>query len=223
MDIWVPGLVLIRGWKCGIGSRGVTYEPDLIFPCFSLPLAHQRTCNEQGAHPPSLITSELVSDLTYLISESRRQASRALPTTTRPLYTSQRISLQPNLPPPSNETRVILAIEALGNYKKLSLRAVAKLCNVPESTLCDRRAGRPARRDIPANSRNLTDLEEQTIVQYVVELYTRAFPPRLGGVEDMAIQLLRARYAPSVGKRWAHDFVKRQLQLWTCYTRRYDY
>ncbi len=55
--------------------------------------------------------------LTYLISESRRQASRALPTTTRPLYTSQRISLQPNLPPPSNETRVILAIEALETTK----------------------------------------------------------------------------------------------------------
>lgn len=54
------------------------------------------------------------------------------------------------------------------------------------STLCDRRAGRPTRRDILANLRNLTNLEEQTIVQYVVKLYTRAFPPRLGSVEDIA-------------------------------------
>jgi len=103
--------------------------------------------------------------------------------------------------PPSKEARVILALEALQNDKKLKLEAVAKLYNVPASTLRDRRAGRPTRRDIPANSRNLTDLEEQTIVQYMVELYTRAFPPRLGSIEDMANQLLRERDAPPVGKR----------------------
>jgi hypothetical protein len=88
--------------------------------------------------------------------------------------------------PPSKEARVILALEALRNSKELKLEAVAKLYNVASSTLRDRRAGKLARRDIPANSRSLTDLEEQTIVRYVIELYTRAFPPRLCGVEDMA-------------------------------------
>ena len=107
------------------------------------------------------------------------------------------------------EAKVILALEALENDPKLSLKAAARLYSVPYTTLHRRRAGKPARRDIPANSRNLTDLEEQTIVQYVVELYTRAFPPRLGGVEDMANQLLRERDAPPVGKRWANNFVKR--------------
>ena len=125
--------------------------------------------------------------------------------------------------PPSKEARVILALEALRNDKELKLEAVAKLYNVASSTLRDRRAGKPARRDIPANSRNLTDLEEQTIVQYVVELYTRAFPPRLGDVEDMANQLLRVRDAPPVGQRWAHNFVRRKEELRTRYTRRYDY
>ena len=113
------------------------------------------------------------------------------------------------MPPTSKEARVILAIEAIKNDENLSLRTAAKLYNVPESTLRYRRSGKPARRDIPANSRNLTDLEEQTIVQYVIELYTRAFPPRLGGMEDMANQLLRVRNAPPVGKRWAYNFVKR--------------
>jgi len=61
------------------------------------------------------------------------------------------------------------------------------------------------------------------IVQYVIELYTRAFPPRLCGVEDMANQLRRVRDAPPVGKRWAHNFVKRQPELRMRYTRRYDY
>ncbi|EAQ88886.1 hypothetical protein CHGG_05505 [Chaetomium globosum CBS 148.51] len=48
-------------------------------------------------------------------------------------------------------------------------------------------------------------------------------PPTLRGVEDMANHLLRERDAPPVGKLWAHNFVKRQPQLRTCRTRRYDY
>ena len=127
------------------------------------------------------------------------------------------------MPTPSKEARVILALEAVRNDENLGLRAAARLYNIPYNTLRDRHAGKPARRDTMPNSRNLTDLEEQTIVQYVVELYTRAFPPRLGSVEDMANQLLHARDAPPVGKRWAYNFVKRQPQLRTRYTRRYDY
>ena len=118
---------------------------------------------------------------------------------------------------------MILALGALQNDKKLSLRAVAKLYNVPVTTLHDRRTGRPARRDIMPNSKKLTQSEEEAIVQYILELDTRSFPPRLRGVEDMANQLLRVRDAPPVGKLWAHSFVKRQPELRTRYTRRYDY
>ena len=123
----------------------------------------------------------------------------------------------------SKEARVILTLAALQNDKKLSLRAMTKLYNVPVTTLYYRRAGRLARRDLLANSRRLTDSEEKAIVQYVLELYTRSFPPRLCGVEDMANQLLRVRDAPPVGKLWAHNCVKRQPELRTRYTRRYDY
>ena len=124
---------------------------------------------------------------------------------------------------PSKEARLLLAIRALEDNEDLSIRAVAKLYNVPEATIRHRRNGRRARRDIPANSRSLTDLEEQTIVQYTIELSARAFPPRLRGVEDMANHLRRERDAPPVGQRWAHNFVKRQPELRTRYTRRYDY
>ncbi len=123
----------------------------------------------------------------------------------------------------SKEARLILALEALGKDENLSLRAAAKIYNVYYTSLLRRRASKPARLDILANLRNLTDLEEQTIVQYMVELYTRAFPPRLGDVEDMANQLLRVRNAPPVSKRWAHNFVRRKEDLWTRYTCRYDY
>ncbi|KAL0940553.1 transposase [Colletotrichum truncatum] len=65
------------------------------------------------------------------------------------------------------------------------------------------------------NSRNLLDLEEKTIVEYILDLDARSFPPRLSGVEEMANRLLAERDAPPVGKRWASNFVKRQLQLRT--------
>jgi len=104
------------------------------------------------------------------------------------------------MPSTSKEARVILALEAIKDNLKIGIRAAAKLYNVPASTLCRRRGGQPARRDIPVNSRKLTDLEEKTIVQYVLELYIRAFPPRLYNVEDMANQLLYVRNTPPVGQ-----------------------
>jgi hypothetical protein len=127
------------------------------------------------------------------------------------------------MPPTLREDRIVLALEALQNDKNLTERAAAKIYGVDRRTLGRRRAGKPARRDMPVNSRKLTDLEEHTIVQYVLELDARAFPPRLRGVEDMANHLLHERDAPPVGKLWAHNFVKRQPRLRTRRTRRYDY
>ena len=116
-----------------------------------------------------------------------------------------------------------LAVEAIQKNKKLTKATAAKLYDVRRETLRDRLAGRPARGDIPANSRKLTDLEERAIVQYIIELCDRSFPPRLPGVEGMANQLLRARAATPVGKLWAHNFVKRQPELRTRFARKYDY
>jgi hypothetical protein len=104
------------------------------------------------------------------------------------------------MPSTSNEARIILALEAIRNDKKLSLRAAAKIYSVPYTTLYYRRAGMLARRDTTTKSRRLTDSEEEAIVQYVLELGTRSFPLRLCGVEDMANHLLRVRDAPPVGK-----------------------
>jgi DDE superfamily endonuclease len=127
------------------------------------------------------------------------------------------------MPSDSYEARVILALEAIERDNKLSILAAAKIYNVSHTTVRQRRAGRPARRDTPTNSRKLTDSEERAIVQYTLELGTRSFPPRLRGVEDMANQLLRVRDAPPVGKLWASNFVRRRPELRTRYARRYDY
>lgn len=90
----------------------------------------------------------------------------------------------------SYEARVNLALEDIQNDKNFSIRAAAKIYNVTINTIRNRRDSKPARHDILANSRKLTDLEERAIVQYIIELATRSFPLRLYSVEDMANQLL---------------------------------
>ncbi|RKK48720.1 hypothetical protein BFJ67_g7192, partial [Fusarium oxysporum f. sp. cepae] len=123
----------------------------------------------------------------------------------------------------SDESKLILALQALKNDPELSIRAAAATYTVDFSTLARRRRGQSSRRDIIPNSRKLTDLEESTIIQYVLDLDSRSFPPRLRDVEDMANKLLADRDAPPVGKRWASNFVKRQPELKTRRFRRYDY
>jgi hypothetical protein len=104
------------------------------------------------------------------------------------------------MPSPSKEARLILALEALQKNENLTLRAAAKIYDVSRTTLTQRRVGRLPRHDLPANSRRLTDSEEEAIVRYILELDTRSFPPRLYSVEDMANQLLCVRDAPPIGK-----------------------
>ena len=104
------------------------------------------------------------------------------------------------MPPSSKEGRVILALDALKRDKKLSLRAAAKLYNILAATLSNRRASRPIRRDTMPNSKKLTKSKEEAIVQYIIKLDSRSFPPRLYSVEDIANQLLYIRDAPPISK-----------------------
>jgi hypothetical protein len=81
---------------------------------------------------------------------------------------------------------------------------------MPYSTFNTRIHGSRARRDISPFCKNVTKLEENTIIQRIIELDFQAFPSRLNAVEDIANRLLRDRDALRVGKNWASNFVKRQ-------------
>src|ERR1700744_5435690 len=122
-----------------------------------------------------------------------------------------------------NERQIHLALQAIQKDQNLSARAASDIYKCSHATLSRRLQGIQSRRDSMPNSRNLTSLEESTIVQYILDLDARFYPPRLAGVEDMANRLLADRGAPRVGKRWASTFVKRQLELRTRFIRRYDY
>jgi hypothetical protein len=127
------------------------------------------------------------------------------------------------MPQSINEVNIILALQAYQNDPKLSLRRAAKIYKVRYSNLLNRYNGIPARRDIMPNSRKISDLEEQALIQFILDLDSRGFSPRLYSVKEIADRLLAHRDAPPVGTRWASNFIKRHPNLKTHSFREYDY
>ncbi|KAH7463475.1 hypothetical protein FOMA001_g18107 [Fusarium oxysporum f. sp. matthiolae] len=126
------------------------------------------------------------------------------------------------MPEFNNEANILLALRALQNNPKLTLRRAAKIYKVDPMKLWRRQQGILSRRDTTPKSRKLSDLEEQTIIQFIIDLDSRGFPPRLRGVEEMANRLLADRDASPVGKRWASNFVRRHKELKTRFFHKYD-
>jgi hypothetical protein len=123
----------------------------------------------------------------------------------------------------SNEAKLILAIQAISNDASLSERKAAELYGVDRMLLNRRRTGMAARRDCQANSKKLTKLEEEVIVEHIIELDSRGFSPSLAAVRDMANTLLRERSAPQIGQNWPSNFVARTPSIKTRLNRPYDY
>ena len=121
-----------------------------------------------------------------------------------------------------NEADIQLALSSLNANQIQSNRRAAKAFNVPRTTLNDRRAGKPARRDCQPNSKKLTQIEEEVIVNYILDLDQRGFAPTYAAVRDMADKLLAARGAGKVGQKWPANFVKRTDSLKTSFNRAYD-
>lgn len=57
--------------------------------------------------------------------------------------------------------------------------------------------------------RNLDQNEEKVIVEHILDLDARGFPPRLAAVADMANSLRAERNLAPVGINWPSIFVKR--------------
>ena len=93
----------------------------------------------------------------------------------------------------SKEARINLAIEAIQSPKTLSRRSAAKLYNIPYTTLSDRITGRTSRRDIRPNCHKITEVEEEVLIRYILDLDLRGYVPRTCEVEDMANYILELR------------------------------
>jgi hypothetical protein len=83
-----------------------------------------------------------------------------------------------------------------------------------------------SRVDSRATSYKLTDLEEDSLVEWILSIDARGAAPRPATVGEMANILLAARGSspsPTVGKNWPSSFVKRRVELHSRFSRRYDY
>jgi hypothetical protein len=97
------------------------------------------------------------------------------------------------------EGQLLLAKFAIDQGQIQSNRSTANVYNVSETTLRRRRKGILSRRDCEPNSKKLTKLEESVIIQYILDLDSRGFAPKLGAVRDIANKLLAERAGGQVG------------------------
>ena len=75
-----------------------------------------------------------------------------------------------------NEGRVALAIQAFQNGQFKHLFTACKAFNAPYSTASRRVKGVPERRVSTPNGKKLTDLEEQTLEQWILAIIGRGLP-----------------------------------------------
>jgi hypothetical protein len=122
------------------------------------------------------------------------------------------------------EGRILLAIKAYKSAQISSIRAAAAAFDVPYRTLSYRISGRKARTDTAANNQKLTDTEESSLKQWILDMDQRGLPPTHATVRRMADILLADRKADlKVSERWVGRFIERHDELQSKYNRKYDY
>ncbi|CEJ62624.1 hypothetical protein PMG11_11119 [Penicillium brasilianum] len=126
----------------------------------------------------------------------------------------------------NQEGKILLALSDLKEGRIQSLRAAARLYDLPETTLRDRAHGTQSRVDHRPTGHKLTQLEEDSLVEWIISMDSRGAAPRPSTVRDMANILLAARgnqLPTTVGKNWPSTFINRRPELRTRFSRRYDY
>src|SRR5271165_1294210 len=143
------------------------------------------------------------------------------------------------MPQPNNtqlmqrEGRIALAMDALKHGHFASVRDAAKSYDLIHTTLQRRVNGQPARYNLRSPNCKLTNIEESTLVQWILSMDQRGLPPRPDSVRQMANLLLEKRSdsnlsqgsgsGSGVGKRWVTNLVRRHQALQTRYTCKYNY
>jgi hypothetical protein len=86
----------------------------------------------------------------------------------------------------NQEGRILLALDDIKNSRVTSIRAAAKLYDIPYSTLHARLNHRVSRDNTRANSHKLTELEEDSLIQWIFSMDSRRAAPRRATVRELA-------------------------------------
>ena len=76
------------------------------------------------------------------------------------------------------EGRILLAISDFQNSKIPIVTQVARIYNIPRTTLRNRLHGTQQRAFVRANNHKLTQFEEESLVKWILDLDRRGLPPR---------------------------------------------
>ena len=124
------------------------------------------------------------------------------------------------------EGRLILAIKSIESNLKNSVRKIARLYDVPRTTLQERLKKGHQHDNSYRTTHKLTKTEENVLVQWIISLDTRGAPPRPSIVRDIANILLSQRNSSqiplTVGKNWIYKFLQRHIELKSRFNRKYN-
>src|ERR1700712_3062299 len=120
---------------------------------------------------------------------------------------------------PQKEGRLALAINALQKNQFKSQRTATRVYKVPLATLQRRLQGIPSQRGSRSTQRLLLECEEEQLIQWILSLEQRGFPPAIIDVKRMAQTLLTRRGSTSktrtIGKNWIYKFLSKHPALKT--------
>ena len=123
------------------------------------------------------------------------------------------------------EGRLFLVYAVYQRNPSQSVRALANSYDVAETTLRSRIRGTPAGHEIRRPDRKLQQSEEQNLVQWILDLGHRGFPPHIIDVRRTADTLLAARGQipppPPTGKNWVSQFINTQPKLQMKWNRKF--
>ncbi len=90
----------------------------------------------------------------------------------------------------SNKSQLQLALQVFEKDPQLSINKAIRFYNIPCITLSTRIKGRSIYTNVITNSRKLTVLKEEVVIQEVFDLDSRRFPPRIYDIKDIVNRLL---------------------------------
>lgn len=124
------------------------------------------------------------------------------------------------------EGRVLLAFDDIKNGHINSIRATARLYDIPHTTLANRTKNVFVHVDYCPTDYKLIELEKKSFVEQILFMDLCGATPRSVSVGEIAnILLVTCGETPltTIGKNWPSTFIKCRDDFWLCLSKQYHY
>jgi len=129
------------------------------------------------------------------------------------------IRSQKSLDAEHQEGRIQLALHAYKKGDFSSIHTAASAFQIPRNTLTRRLAGTPQRATLRANSHKLTEMEEQSFINWIYSMDSHRLVPKKQTVYKIANLLLAKREdttSQNVGQNWITKYAYQLLEYVYC-------